>query len=535
LNKELRLTLRRTSPSFALGRAGERAWELVRDWYGLPLAFALGLISGLIYIGQAAAPWPIFDDSFISLTFARNLSEHGILSFDGSSWSSGATSPLHVGILAGLLKAGVDPIDASVYLGVAAHALLSVAVYLLAWSIIRNRAVALLAALIISFNGYAALDAGNGLETSLFMALVALTMATFFLGADPRWRIATGLLAALSVLTRPEGAFLIPALLLYRLHIKDRNEDWHLVARDGMLMALPPLLMLAALAGYSFLLTDSLGGTGTAKMEFFRENRLALVDRIGIAGDWMGVFFGGVLGVAVLALFAERRREYLLFALFWAPALVLYTLGFPGGLEHYFYRYQHPVLPFIAVIGGVAVWQSLAWGMRNGFAQKVIVVTGLTAVALLSEQQYERWGEAYQRSAAEAHEDLGAMAIELNQIVKPGETVATHDIGAVSFFAEYRVMDLVGLVNPNVVPYHEERNLMAYLERVRPDYLLTLPNWDRDYLHIYPEGDGRFELVATFPGRDFRPEPYLLYRITWELAPDAPLAGGRPTGLQATP
>ena len=40
--------------------------------------------------------WPIFDDSYISLTFARNVADHGMLSFDGQHWSTGATSTVFV-------------------------------------------------------------------------------------------------------------------------------------------------------------------------------------------------------------------------------------------------------------------------------------------------------------------------------------------------------------------------------------------------------------------------------------------------------
>ena len=52
------------------------------------------------------------------MTFARNLAEHGKLSFDGVTWSTGATSPLHVSIMALLLKLGVAPITVDVYVGV---------------------------------------------------------------------------------------------------------------------------------------------------------------------------------------------------------------------------------------------------------------------------------------------------------------------------------------------------------------------------------------------------------------------------------
>ena len=77
-----------------------RAITLVREWYGLPLCALLGLASAVVFISGAEPLRPVFDDGYITLTFARNLAEHAKLSFDGETWSTGATSLLHVSLLA---------------------------------------------------------------------------------------------------------------------------------------------------------------------------------------------------------------------------------------------------------------------------------------------------------------------------------------------------------------------------------------------------------------------------------------------------
>src|SRR3954462_1653657 len=85
--------------------------DFASTWLAQPLLVALiGLVSALIYVWTPDTLSPTFDDSFISLTFARSLAEHGKISFDGQSWSTGATSPLHVFIVANLIKAGLSPI-----------------------------------------------------------------------------------------------------------------------------------------------------------------------------------------------------------------------------------------------------------------------------------------------------------------------------------------------------------------------------------------------------------------------------------------
>src|SRR6188472_4182789 len=95
-----------SSRTVALGEAGaygslRRASDFSPTSLAQPLLVAvIGLVSALIYIWTPDTLSPTFDDSYISLTFGRCLAEHGKISFDGQSWSTGATSPLHVFIVA---------------------------------------------------------------------------------------------------------------------------------------------------------------------------------------------------------------------------------------------------------------------------------------------------------------------------------------------------------------------------------------------------------------------------------------------------
>ena len=112
--------------------------------------------------------------------------------------------------------------------------------------------------------------------------------------------------------------------------------------------------------------------------------------------------------------------------------------------------------------------------------------------------------------------DLEGMARDLNTIIKPNEVLATHDIGAVAYFAEYEVLDLVGLVNLQVGQYHAEQNVESYLQGAKPDYLLIFPDWDRFFLHINVESKpGRYELIKVYAGGIVRPQPYMLYRVNY--------------------
>jgi hypothetical protein len=491
------------------------------------LAALFGLYAGLDYARAPEVMRPIFDDSYISLEFAKNLLETGKLTLDGENWSTGATSPLHVAVMALVLDYGVDPIETSIGVGVASHALLAVAVYALAWSIFHNVLAGLFGAAAISVTAMAALDAGNGLETSLFMALIAGSMAAFFIARHWYSKLFAGLLIGLTVLTRPEGAFLLPAVFLYRFFARERGEPILYFVRDAFLLCLPGTIALGFLGWLSMWVNGSLSGTATAKLSFFQEDTLPFNEKLNVSTDAIAFFLGPSIMLIAVGAVAARRREVVLFALFWAPILVFYVLLFPGGLSHYFYRYQHPVLPFIAVLAGGGAATLLAMAMQRNFVAKLALIAGLAIVVVAVWSQYDRWRLVYRDASYETYVDLESMVFDLNTILEPDDVLATHDIGVLAYYGDFKVLDLVGLVNPDVVPFHKEREVRKYVEEVKPDYLLIFPEWDFYFLRIDPGGHPeRYELLKVYPGRGVRILPYLLYRATYPAAetPEPPQA-----------
>jgi hypothetical protein len=86
----------------------------------------------------------------------------------------------------------------------------------------------------------------------------------------------------------------------------------------------------------------------------------------------------------------------------------------------------------------------------------------------------------------------------------PNDLLAVHDIGAVGYFARRPLLDLAGLITPEVIPIiRDEAALLEFIKSRRAEYLVTFPSW-------YPE-------LAD------RPDLHLIY-ITG--APWAPQAGG---------
>lgn len=484
-------------------------------WEVWPLAgFALALT--FVYLEAASTFGLPFDDSYISLQFARNLADHGFLTFDGDTASAGATSLLHIAVLAVPIKLGVEPVKASVAVGIALHLSLVLSVYWLGWSLFKDRIVASLSAASVGVIGYLVLDALNGMETTLFLTVSTAAVATFFGGRSERTLLVTGVLVAFAVLSRPEGVLLLGAIGLYYIVDPKRNEVLTTLpaVRKIALLAGPTAVVLVGLAVFYWSTTGSLTpGTATAKLLFFREFEGSIQGKFGPAQGGVANFIGPILPWLALAAFSVRRREALLFAFFWVAFIIMYYALFPGGLTHYWYRYQHIFLPAIIVFGSaglVSLVRGRAFRLWDVVSAGVVGVVLLAAVAL----QFDAFRNHYAFDV-NLNESRGvALANYLRDEVPPGATIATHDIGAIGFYTDREVIDLVGLIEPDVVDFHNGRRLREYVDDVQPDYIVVFPSWEKHLLQIgLAEDPELFEQVRSFPGGV---EPFVVYKTHYQ-------------------
>jgi hypothetical protein len=77
----------------------------------------------------------------------------------------------------------------------------------------------------------------------------------------------------------------------------------------------------------------------------------------------------------------------------------------------------------------------------------------------------------------------------VSQNVPPDSRLAVHDIGALGFYVQNPIVDMAGLITPDVVPFiRDESRLAQYLDSNSVDYLITFPSF-------YPELTSQRELL----------------------------------------
>jgi hypothetical protein len=64
------------------------------------------------------------------------------------------------------------------------------------------------------------------------------------------------------------------------------------------------------------------------------------------------------------------------------------------------------------------------------------------------------------------------------QNVPSGALIAAHDIGALGYFDQHELVDLAGLISPEVVPFlANDDRLAAYMDAQGVQNLIAFPGW----------------------------------------------------------
>ena len=510
---------------------------------GLVLAVLLAL----------ALAWPlrhyVTDDTFIHLQYAHHVARGDGMVFNAGERVYGTTSPLWVLLLADLMAMGMDGLAASKLLGGIA-ALAS----LLFWHALVRRTLAspwLRALSTIVWAGHAWMLRWSlsGMETPLAVCLV-LGGAVAFTSSRP-WGSRAGVasvLWALAALARPECALLLPlwAILL----VVDLGPA---AGSSAALRGLwPGALVLGGWLAFarawfgSFwpntLAAKTAGGEGLA----YELEQLAR--HAGIVGATDAVLVAVlVLALASRALRGERpawRPAVRLLPWVWVAAVpLLYMVrGVPVVS-----RYLVPLLPLVAW----AAWRELdrapapasvaasagepaapaaAPGTHppGSAARPSAVLAGVVALLALAQNLYT-WQNVVRPQVDSFSAGMQSSLVPWGRWFAahtlPDAVIAAPDIGALGYFSQRRVVDLAGLVTPQMVPILRRMPAEDAIARfefasfARPDYVVDRAPRAGDLQRrsawsaaLVPLGHASLPNLGVA-----RPAPavYSFYRIDW--------------------
>jgi arabinofuranosyltransferase len=444
------------------------------------------------------------DDGWIHLQFARNLARDGQLAFNRFEPSSGSTSPLWTLLLAAPLALHVEPVAAAKGLGMMLAAACAGLGATLAGELTRHRGAAWCAGLAIACSARMTWSGVSGMEGPLYVALTLATLLVYLRDPDAgaRW---WGLLGALSGTARPETFLLLPLLVIHRAVVAWRSGRW-IEARRPLIQA----TTVAAGVALVYAIVNLSGGPYPWPSTFgAKEEGRGLLSAIG-AGDARAIVRSALDGLGAVNLFVRFffDQSALLAMLLlpgamavaaglgqhhprgvvvlWAALLGPLTIGMmapalPVTLQQGRYVAHALALGFVIASAGLAgLWR--VGGRRGGL---MLTAVAALAIARLASQDIA-FATRHAQMVGNIESLHGQVAHWIRMRTRPDALIAANDIGALAWFSERRVLDLEGLVTPDIVPHKAARTHLTFLEQQKPDYLVIFPQW---YPHLAARTD----------------------------------------------
>ncbi len=475
------------------------------------VVLAILVVAGYLIASQAVygLGFPL-DDAWIHQTYARNLAFFGEWSFIPGQPSAGSTAPLWSMLLSMGYLVRLNPYIWTYLLGAAALAALVLTGEMWSRSLSSDVKTAIpWAGLFLAGEWHLGWAAASGMETILF-ALAILLVFYLLRTREKGWL--PGLVIGLSIWIRPDGVTLLgPAIFQVLLDEKTWRER---LVKGGEVL-LPVALLSAAYLGF----THAVSGSWLPNTFFAKQAEYAVYQQNPLYERFFSLFVLPLIGAGLFLLpgfvftawkAIQRRHWNVLGAiLWWLGYTLVYAVRLPVTYQHG--RYLIPAMAVYFVIGLTGTLDMTrdlklekrinlkTLEKRKRWARLAAMewIAGLTVL----------WGVMIFVGAMTYAQDVAIIDTEMVNTAQwvaantpENAVIAAHDIGALGYYGKRKILDLAGLVTPEVIPFiRDEKKLADYLNENRAAYLMTFPGWYpglvKDLSPIY-QSNGKFSPAA---------------------------------------
>ncbi len=423
------------------------------------------------------------DDAWIYQTYARNLSELREWSFIPGTASGGSTGPLWVLFIVVGYLIRIDHQIWSYMLGSATLFGMG-AVGTIGFGRLQPKLKkwAIVAGLLLVLEWHLIWASASSMET-LLSALIATFVLVFLFKPEisPRGWLLTGLLIGISVWIRPDGITLLGPAGLAAL-FSGKTPTKQKVIRLSLL-AMGFMIPFGLYLAFNQITAGTIWpNTFYAKQAEYAELRNAPI-LLRFLQQFITPLAG--IGIALLPGFlitcyqALKKRSWPVLAsiLWYLGYLGIFALRLPVTYQHG--RYIIPAMPIFFILG---IAGTIAW-IHKHFQDRRMMLRVAAKVWLISSFSISGlfWvigAKAYAEDVAIIESEMVTTAHWIRENTSPEALIAAHDIGALGYFSQRNIVDLAGLISPDVIPFiRDEERLADYLDAQQADYLMTFPGW----------------------------------------------------------
>ncbi len=463
------------------GIASSKPWRSWRLGGSIPTLIFTLIAIWLVLSSQILGTW-VIDDAFISFRYAQHFIQGNGLVFNAGERVEGYTNFLWTMVIAGVMQIGADPVLIAVALTFVLGFVIVALTLVLARTVVPTPWVWVAPTLLaVSTPFLLYTSRGSGMETALFTALLVATLVAL---VYEHWLLA-GVLAVLTILTRPDGVILAAVGGLYAL--------WHstlpsITTKDTKQVNLGPFMRYTVVVfalfvpyfiwrwmyyGYPLPNTFYVKVDGTTTQLI---RGIHYLWQFGIEDLLLFLGMGGILSGAWFWRH-EHHREYtntramvLMSTLVGVFACYVVFVGgdwMPGA------RFLVPITPLLALLS--------AWGFA-GLARQtiytmalalVISVGSITILALrLPHESTHHHSEVWiQDYSTRRYREIGRW---IYAHTPTDVTIATGIAGALPYYAERPMIDILGLTDEHIAhlpPTHLGHERPGH-EKTDVDYVL---------------------------------------------------------------
>jgi len=470
------------------------------------------------------------DDVYISLKYAKNLAHGNGLVFNIGERVEGYSNFLWVVLLAAVAKffSNLPLISKllSVFFGAGAIGLVwYISRYCLA---LKTSYIAIISALItfvFSISYAFVFWSPSGMETTLYTFLILLSILVQLNNEKKYNFITTGIVFILLGLCRVEGivffvfSVMVKAFMLRwpgnRIHIKNYFYETIIVFSVFAVFLIFRYLYFGGFMPNTYY--AKIGGSPWfAGWAYF----IAFLQKY---------YFLFIL--ALIGLFVMRSRQPFL-----ANLLIAYLVGYIsliiyiGGDWMWHFRFFVPLIPLLYIASANTLLKGI--DLINKLEIKTVYKISITLLLFFfliyalkdSVIREGDWKDIISMKIKKASFNIEALiirthknlALYLNTLLPKKKVVAANHIGALGYYSEFKILDMVGLIDPDIAKqnkrFHEKYDVEAVLSK-KPDYVIltsrTKPT-ETVFVSDYWIGE-----TALYNHPEFRAN-YFRWKKTWQ-------------------
>jgi len=445
------------------------------------------------------------DDWFITLTYSKNIAKGNGFVFNHPPATLGTTTPLFT-----LLTAAISLIFYKLELSVIALFLSALCWISIIWIFflfkrtwgLENWQVCIIGLVIIGLSGRQWL----GMEAYLFASLLTLTISLFLSG---HYNL-TGFISGLLFLTRGEGFLIIPVILTFMfLQYKNNAIDKEKMLKNSFKILISFVIVFSIWFIYAELTFGHfLPNTLNAKVAQGQTNLWSTFFPTLITrwfNSWgrqfeiiPGINFYKIITLLGFINILINDRKWLI----WIAWIMLYIIGYSLLQVPAYHWYQIPIVFVLNIFFGLGALKIISALIRLAKVYKYtyfLFSIFILAFIWLSVNPESNLKPIQGDARGKSYTNLSRWLVENTY---PCESVAYIEIGYLGYYTNNKIVDLAGLISPDITPYISQGDFASGFWKYNPDYYIYLPDfdWALSAIRANPRFDREYQPVATLPG-----------------------------------